>query len=118
MAGAEVRSAATAASVPLPSALSRTLSTPPTSAQMPEREPSSALWHDMTKRESSLTAAKDLGLTAAVPARIEVLADARLKPIKIASQEIHFTYAAPNRLDWADRPAMRVVRRCTGCRTG
>jgi hypothetical protein len=118
MAGAEVRSAAKAASVPPPSALSRTLSTPPTSAQMPEREPSSALWHDMTKRESSLTAAKDLGLTAAVPARIEVLADARLKPIKIASQEIHFTYAAPNRLDWADRAAMRVVRRCTGCRTG
>jgi hypothetical protein len=65
----------------------------------------------MTKRESSLTAAKDLCVTTAVPARIEVLADARLKPIKIGSQEIHLTYAAPNRLDWADRPARRVVRR-------
>ncbi|MHB1241203.1 MAG: DUF6088 family protein [Gammaproteobacteria bacterium] len=57
-----------------------------------------------------MTAANDLGLTTAVPARIEVLADARLKPIKLGNQEIHFKLAAPSRLYWADRPAMRVVQ--------
>ncbi|MER9236242.1 DUF6088 family protein, partial [Mesorhizobium sp. M0622] len=57
-----------------------------------------------------MTAANDLGLTTAVPARIEVLADARLKPIKLGTQEIHFKYAAPSRLYWADRPGMRVVQ--------
>jgi hypothetical protein len=57
-----------------------------------------------------MTAANDLGLTTAVPARIEVLVDARLKPIKVGNQEIHFRYAAPSRLYWADRPAMRVVQ--------
>ncbi|RWM05774.1 MAG: hypothetical protein EOR73_33260, partial [Mesorhizobium sp.] len=34
-----------------------------------------------------MTAANDLGLTTAVPARIEVLVDARLKPIKLGTQE-------------------------------
>ena len=57
-----------------------------------------------------MTAANDLGLTTAVPARIEVLIDARLKPIKLGRQEIHFKSAAPSRLYWADRPAMRVVQ--------
>lgn len=57
-----------------------------------------------------MTAANDLGLTTAVPARIEVLVDARLKPIKLGKQEIHFKFAAPSRLYWADRPAMRVVQ--------
>jgi hypothetical protein len=57
-----------------------------------------------------MTAANDLGLTTAVPARIEVLVDVRLKPIKVGSQEIHFKYAAPSRLYWAGRPAMRVVQ--------
>ncbi len=57
-----------------------------------------------------MTAANDLGLTTAVPARIEVLVDARLKPIKLGNQEIHFKLAAPSRLSWADRPAMRVVQ--------
>lgn len=57
-----------------------------------------------------MTAANDLGLTTAVPAKIEVLVDARLKPIKLGSQEIHFKYAAPSRLYWADRPGMRVVQ--------
>jgi len=45
-----------------------------------------------------MTAANELGLTTAVPARIEVLVDARLKSIKLGSQEIHFRYAAPSRL--------------------
>ncbi|MCH4560646.1 MULTISPECIES: DUF6088 family protein [Mesorhizobium] len=57
-----------------------------------------------------MTAANDLGLTTAVPARIEVLVDARLKPIRLGTQEIHFKYAAPSRLYWADRPGMRVVQ--------
>jgi len=57
-----------------------------------------------------MTAANDLGLTTAVPARIEVLADARLKPIKLGNQDIHFKFAAPSRLYWAGRPAMRVVQ--------
>lgn len=57
-----------------------------------------------------MTAANDLGLTTAVPARIEVLVDARLKPIKLGNQEIHFKPAAPSRLYWAGRPAMRVVQ--------
>lgn len=57
-----------------------------------------------------MTAANDLGLTTAVPARIEVLVDARLKPIKLGKQEIHFKSAAPSRLYWAGRPAMRVVQ--------
>ncbi len=57
-----------------------------------------------------MTAANDLGLTTAVPARIEVLVDARLKPIRLGNQEIHFKLAAPSRLYWAGRPAMRVVQ--------
>ena len=70
----------------------------------------------VTRREQAravvdgMTAANDLGLTTAVPARIEVLVDARLKPIKLGNQEIHFKFAAPSRLYWADRPAMRVVQ--------
>ncbi len=58
-----------------------------------------------------MTAANDLGLTTAVPARIEVLVDARLKPIRLGdSQEIRFRSAAASRLYWAGRPAMRVVQ--------
>lgn len=57
-----------------------------------------------------MTAANDLGLTTAVPARIEVLVDARLKPIRLGKQEIHFKLAAPSRLYWAGRPAMRIVQ--------
>ena len=55
-----------------------------------------------------MTAANDLGLTTAVPARIEVLVDARLKPIRLGNQLIRFKTAAPSRLFWAGRPAMRV----------
>src|SRR6266852_8367645 len=57
-----------------------------------------------------MAAANDLGLTTAVPARIEVLVDARLKPIRIGNQVIQFKTAAPSRLFWAGRPAMRVVQ--------
>lgn len=57
-----------------------------------------------------MTAANDIGLTTAVPARIEVLVDARLKPIQLGNQQIHFKPAASSRLYWAGRPAMRVVQ--------
>jgi hypothetical protein len=57
-----------------------------------------------------LTAANDLGLTTAVPARITVLTDARLRPIQLGNQRIAFKTVAPSRLFWARRPAMRVVQ--------
>ena len=57
-----------------------------------------------------LTAANDLGLTTAVPARVTVLTDARLRPIRIGNQQIDFKTVAPSRLYWAGRPAMRVVQ--------
>jgi len=57
-----------------------------------------------------MTAANDLGLTTGVPARIEVLVDARLTPIRLGNQVIHFKTAAPSRLFWAGRPAMRIVQ--------
>jgi hypothetical protein len=57
-----------------------------------------------------ITAANDLGLTDAVPARALVLTDARLKPIKLGNLTIHFQHAAPSRLHWAGHPAMRVVQ--------
>ena len=57
-----------------------------------------------------LTAANDLGLSDAVPAKIAVHTDARLRPIKLGSQTITFKLTAPSRLHWAGRPAMRVVQ--------
>jgi hypothetical protein len=57
-----------------------------------------------------MTAANDLGLTTAVPARVIVLTDARLRPIQIGKQRIVFQTVAPSRLYWAGRPAMRVVQ--------
>jgi Family of unknown function (DUF6088) len=57
-----------------------------------------------------ITAANDLGLTDAVPARIDVLTDGRLRPIKLGNLTLDFHYAAPSRLYWAGRPAMRFVQ--------
>ena len=57
-----------------------------------------------------LTSANDLGLTTAVPARVMVFTDNRLRPIKLDNQVIAFKQAAPSRLYWAGRPAMRVVQ--------
>jgi hypothetical protein len=57
-----------------------------------------------------LTAANDLGLTTAVPGRVTVLTDARLKPIQLGRQQIRFQAAAPSRLYWAGHPAMRIVQ--------
>lgn len=57
-----------------------------------------------------MTAANTLGLTNAVPAKIEVLVDARLKPIELGNQKIVFKQAAPSRLYWAGRPGMYLVQ--------
>jgi Family of unknown function (DUF6088) len=57
-----------------------------------------------------MTAANDLGLSDAVPGRIVVHTDARLRPIKLGKQIIVFRPTAPSKLFWADRPAMRIVQ--------
>ena len=57
-----------------------------------------------------LTAANDLGLTDAVPARISVLTDGRLRPITLGNLTLDFQAAAPSRLYWAGRPATRFVQ--------
>jgi hypothetical protein len=57
-----------------------------------------------------LSAANDLGLTDAVPARIGVLTDGRLRPITLGNLTLDFQAAAPSRLYWAGRPAMRFVQ--------
>ena len=57
-----------------------------------------------------MTAANTLGLTNAVPAKIEVLVDARLKPVTLGNQRIVFKHAAPSRLYWAGRPGMYLVQ--------
>ena len=63
-----------------------------------------------------MTAANDLGLTTAVPARIEVMVDARLKPIRLGAQE-----TASRRRPRAASTGLAVQpcvssRRCTGFR--
>ena len=57
-----------------------------------------------------LTAANDLGLTHAVPARISVLTDGRMRPITLGNLTLDFQAAAPSRLYWSGRPAMRFVQ--------
>lgn len=57
-----------------------------------------------------MTAANQLGFTNAVPAKIEILVDARLKPIILGNQKIVFKNAAPSRLYWAGRPGMYLVQ--------
>lgn len=57
-----------------------------------------------------LTAANDLGFTNAVPARIVIHTDQRLRPIKLGNQVITFKLTTPAKLYWAGRPAMRVIQ--------
>lgn len=57
-----------------------------------------------------MTAANDLGLTTAVPGKVIIHTDARIKPIQIGNLMIQFKLASPSKLIWADRPAMRVVQ--------
>ncbi len=57
-----------------------------------------------------MTAANDLGLTDAVPAKIVVHTDARRRAIKLGNMTIIFRPTAASKLFWAGRPAMRVVQ--------
>lgn len=57
-----------------------------------------------------MTAANDLGFTDAVPARVSIYTDARRRSIQLENLLIEFKQAAPSRLVWAGRPAMRVVQ--------
>ena len=57
-----------------------------------------------------MTAANDLGLTDAVPARVTIYTDTRRRSIKLDKLLLEFKHAAPSRLYWAGRPAMRVVQ--------
>jgi hypothetical protein len=57
-----------------------------------------------------ITAANNLGLTNAVPAKVVVWTDARVKPITLDKMVIDFKQVAPSRLLWADRPAAQVVQ--------
>lgn len=57
-----------------------------------------------------MTAANDLGLTDAVPARVTIHTDARRRAIQLDKLIIEFKQTAPSRLYWAGRPAMRMVQ--------
>ncbi|WP_235884808.1 DUF6088 family protein [Bradyrhizobium frederickii] len=57
-----------------------------------------------------ITAANDLGLTDAVPAKIVVHTEACRRAIKLGNVTITFRPTAASKLFWAGRPAMRVVQ--------
>lgn len=57
-----------------------------------------------------MTAANDLGLTNAVPSKIVVHTDARLRSIYLGNMIITFKLTAASKLYWAGRPAMRIVQ--------
>ena len=57
-----------------------------------------------------MTAANDVGLSDAVPAKIVVHTDARLRPIALGKVTITFRPTAASKLYWAGRPAMRIVQ--------
>lgn len=57
-----------------------------------------------------MTAANDLGLTDAVPAQVTIYTDSRRRSIQLDNLLIQFKQAAPSRLYWASRPAMRIVQ--------
>jgi hypothetical protein len=57
-----------------------------------------------------MTAANDLGLTNAVPSKIVVHTDARLRSVPLGNMIITFKPTAASKLHWAGRPAMRIVQ--------
>jgi hypothetical protein len=57
-----------------------------------------------------MTAANDLGLSDAVPGRVIVYSDARLKPLRLGNQTITFRRASAKKLHWAGHPGMRIVQ--------
>lgn len=70
----------------------------------------------LARRDSSrilvdgITAANDLGLSDAVPAKMVVHTDARRPPLQLGALTIVFKTTVPTKLHWAGRPAMRVVQ--------
>lgn len=65
-----------------------------------------------------ITAANDLGLTNAVPGKVIVHTDGRLRSIQLGNLTIQFKLTAPSRLYWAGRPAMRIVQALYWLRDG
>jgi len=57
-----------------------------------------------------MTAANDLGLTDAVPAKVTIHTDCRRRSLQLGNLVVEFKLTAPSRLYWAGRPAMRVVQ--------
>jgi hypothetical protein len=57
-----------------------------------------------------MTAANDLGLSEAVPGRVVMHSDTRVKPIHLGNLTINFRLTSPSKLYWAGRPAMRIVQ--------
>jgi hypothetical protein len=57
-----------------------------------------------------MTAANDLGLSDAVPGRVVIHSDARLKPLHLGNLTISFRPTSAAKLYWAGHPAMRVVQ--------
>jgi len=57
-----------------------------------------------------MTAANDLGLSEAVPGRVLIHSDTRLKPLRLGNLTITFRPTSASKLYWAGRPAMRIVQ--------
>lgn len=57
-----------------------------------------------------MAAANDLGFTNAVPAKIVVRTEGRIRPIRLGAMTIQFRQTAASKLFWAGRPAMRLVQ--------
>jgi hypothetical protein len=57
-----------------------------------------------------MTAANDLDLTTAVPARVVIHTDARRRTVRLDNLIIEFKQTAPSKSYWAGRPAMRMVQ--------
>lgn len=57
-----------------------------------------------------MTAANDLGLSEAVPGRVVIHSDTRLKPLRFGNLTITFRPTSASKLYWAGRPAMRIVQ--------
>jgi len=57
-----------------------------------------------------MTAANDLGLSEAVPGRVVIHSDTRLKPLRLGNLTITFRPTSASKLYWAGRPAMRIVQ--------
>jgi hypothetical protein len=87
-----------------------------TLTRKPSRPDYTAIIDAVTRREKArflpdgMTAASQLGLTDAVPAKVTVHTDARLRPVRLGKLVINFKLTAPSRLYWAGRPAMRIVQ--------